>query len=61
MKNNKKSHKLSMSSVRHAFTTIVWPKRKLLLVGLLLILVNTVTRLVLPGKMTVGDFFAYTL
>jgi subfamily B ATP-binding cassette protein MsbA len=50
MNDNKKSHKLSMSNVRHAFITIVWPRRKLLFLGLLLMLINTAAGLVLPGS-----------
>ena len=35
--------------MRNAFWTIVWPRRKLLLLGLLLIVVNRLSGLVLPG------------
>jgi subfamily B ATP-binding cassette protein MsbA len=44
-----KSKKVSLASVRRAFQTIVWPRRKLLLVGLLLIGINRLAGLVLPG------------
>ena len=40
----------SLTSVRYAFWTIVWPRRKLLLVGLVLIVVNRLASLVLPGS-----------
>lgn len=39
-----------MRTVRHAFATIVWPRRKLLLIGLLLIIINRLSGLVLPGS-----------
>jgi len=41
---------LSLSSVRRAFWTIVWPRRRLVLVGLLLVGVNRLAGLVLPGS-----------
>ncbi len=50
MNNYKKSRKLSMSNVRYAFITIVLPRRKLLFLGLLLMLINTAAGLVLPGS-----------
>ena len=40
----------SMKTVRRAFLTIVWPRRRLLLLGLLLIVVNRLAGLVLPGS-----------
>ncbi len=46
---NNKSSKTSLTSVRYAFWTIVWPRRKLLLLGLVLIAVNRLAGLVLPG------------
>lgn len=39
-----------MKTVRHAFATIIWPRRKLLLLGLLLIIINRLSGLVLPGS-----------
>ena len=40
---------VSRTSIRHALTTIVWPRRWLLLLGLFLISVNRLAGLVLPG------------
>ncbi|MDQ3002108.1 MAG: ABC transporter ATP-binding protein/permease, partial [Fibrobacterota bacterium] len=45
-----KKPKPSMRTVRRAFVTIIWPRRNLLLLGLLLIVVNRLTGLVLPGS-----------
>jgi len=39
-----------LSSVRHAFHTIIWPRRKLVLLGLALIGINRLAGLVLPGS-----------
>ncbi|MCP5048291.1 MAG: ABC transporter ATP-binding protein [bacterium] len=50
MNDIKKSQKASISSVRHAFVTIVWPKRKLLLAGFVLIMINSAAGLVIPGS-----------
>ncbi len=41
--------KLSLSSVRGAFVSIIWPRRWLLLAGLVLIAINRLTALVMPG------------
>ncbi len=41
---------VSISSMRHAFTAIIWPRRKLVLLGLFLIGVNRLSGLVLPGS-----------
>lgn len=41
---------VSLASVRRAFWTIVWPRRKLILVGLLLVGVNRLCGLVLPAS-----------
>lgn len=41
--------KESRASVKKIFKTIVWPRRNLLLIGLLLIIVNRLAGLVLPG------------
>ena len=42
--------KISGASLKHAFTEIIWPRRKLVAVGLLLILVNRLSGLVLPAS-----------
>jgi subfamily B ATP-binding cassette protein MsbA len=44
------SRPISISSVRHAFWTIVWPRKKLILWGLVLIGINRLSGLVLPGS-----------
>lgn len=36
-------------SIAHVFKTIIWPRRKLLLVGLILIIISRLSGLVLPG------------
>jgi len=41
---------VSLASVRRTFWTIVWPRRRLVLVGLLLVGVNRLSGLVLPGS-----------
>ena len=41
---------VSLASVRHAFRTIIWPRRKLVFLGLLLIGINRLSGLVLPGS-----------
>lgn len=41
---------VSLASIRRAFWTIVWPRRRLVLVGLLLVGVNRLAGLVLPGS-----------
>jgi len=40
----------SIASLRRAFAEIVWPRRKLVLVGLVLILINRLSGLVLPAS-----------
>jgi subfamily B ATP-binding cassette protein MsbA len=52
--------KMSVSSLRHVFASIIWPRRGLLLVGLLLIGVNRLAGLVLPGstKYLIDDVIA---
>ena len=42
---------ISKSSVREAFRTIIWPRRKLVLVGLVLIAVSRASAVVLPLSM----------
>lgn len=46
---NKKKN-VSLASVRRAFWTIIWPRRRLILVGLLLVGVNRLCGLVLPAS-----------
>ncbi|HEU4364533.1 MAG TPA: ABC transporter ATP-binding protein [Candidatus Krumholzibacteria bacterium] len=41
---------VSLASVRRAFWTIVWPRRRLVMLGLLLVGVNRLAGLVLPGS-----------
>ena len=36
--------------LRYAFQTIIWPRRKLVLVGLVLIIINRIASLALPGS-----------
>jgi subfamily B ATP-binding cassette protein MsbA len=45
-----KKKQLSLSSVQHAFLTIIWPRRKLVFAGLVLVAVNRLAGLVLPGS-----------
>ena len=45
-----KSSKPSLTTVRYALRTIVWPRRKLVFVGLVLIVLNRLAGLVLPGS-----------
>ncbi|GJM45239.1 MAG: ABC transporter ATP-binding protein [Gemmatimonadota bacterium] len=47
---SKKKKSVSLSSVRHAFLTIVWPRRNLVALGLVLVGVNRLAGLVLPGS-----------
>ncbi|MFQ5628211.1 MAG: ABC transporter ATP-binding protein, partial [bacterium] len=62
MNQNKKSKRVSLNSVRHAFKTIVWPRRKLLFIGLILIFINRAAGLVLPysSKILIDDVIAQT-
>jgi subfamily B ATP-binding cassette protein MsbA len=55
-----KSTKISGASLRHAFKEIIWPRRKLVALGLLLILINRLAGLVLPAstKYLVDDVIA---
>ena len=46
----KKPTKVSGASLRHAFEEIIWPRRKLVALGLVLILVNRLASLVLPAS-----------
>ncbi len=45
-----KSAKVSGASLRHAFKEIIWPRRKLVALGLVLILFNRLAGLVLPAS-----------
>ncbi|WMJ73870.1 ABC transporter ATP-binding protein [Cytophagaceae bacterium ABcell3] len=40
----------SLSAVKYAFKNIIWPRRYLLLLGLVLIIINRLSGLVLPGS-----------
>jgi subfamily B ATP-binding cassette protein MsbA len=46
----KKSPRPSINSLKRIFQEIIWPRRKLVLVGLVLILVNRLSGLVLPAS-----------
>jgi ATP-binding cassette, subfamily B, putative efflux pump len=46
---NKKSKKISLSSLSYVFKDIIWPRKKLLFVGLILIIINRLSGLVIPG------------
>lgn len=48
-KAEKKKSKITKVSIYHAFKTIVWPRRKLLFIGLILIVISRLASLVLPG------------
>ena len=45
-----KRTKVTGNSLRHAFWEIIWPRRKLISVGLVLILINRLSGLVLPAS-----------
>ncbi|MAB80937.1 MAG: ABC transporter permease [Planctomycetes bacterium] len=47
---SKKPRRVSRASLRHAFRVIIWPRRKLIGAGLVLILVNRLSGLVLPAS-----------
>ena len=47
---DKQRKKISGASLRHAFEEIIWPRRKLIFVGFLLIVLNRVSGLVLPAS-----------
>jgi ABC-type multidrug transport system fused ATPase/permease subunit len=42
--------KVSSASIKRAFRTIIWPRRRLIFMGLLLVAVNRLSGLVLPGS-----------
>ena len=45
-----RDHKIKGASLRNAFHDIIWPRRKLILLGLCLILLNRLSGLVLPAS-----------
>jgi ABC-type multidrug transport system fused ATPase/permease subunit len=47
---NSNSKKISGASLQHAFREIIWPRRKLVALGLVLILINRLSGLVLPAS-----------
>jgi ABC-type multidrug transport system fused ATPase/permease subunit len=47
---DRKSGRVTLSSARYIFGTIIWPRKKLLFAGLLLILLNRLSGFVLPGS-----------
>jgi subfamily B ATP-binding cassette protein MsbA len=47
---SKPKTKISGASLEHAFAEIIWPRRKLILLGLVLILMNRLSGLVLPAS-----------
>ena len=49
-KEKKKSKKPSFSTVKYVFKTIILPRRNLLLLGLVLIIIKSLSGLVLPGS-----------
>ena len=57
MRSRKSRKKPSLATVRYAFRKIIWPRRKLLLLGLALILLNRLAGLALPAasKFLVDD------
>lgn len=57
MRSRKSRKKPSLATVRYAFKKIIWPRRKLLLLGLALILLNRLSGLALPAasKFLVDD------
>jgi subfamily B ATP-binding cassette protein MsbA len=46
---HKPKKKASLATVKHAFRTIIWPRRRLLLLGFVLIIVNRLAGLALPA------------
>lgn len=46
---SKKNKKISLSSVKYAFKTIIWPRRMLLTIGIFLIFVNRISGLIIPA------------
>ena len=60
MSKKPKKSKISGASLQHAFSEIIWPRRKLIALGLFLILVNRLSGLVMPAsiKYLVDDVIA---
>ncbi|MGD9899807.1 MAG: ABC transporter ATP-binding protein [Calditrichaceae bacterium] len=56
----KKSKNISLSSVSYILKNILWPRKKLLFIGLILIILNRLSGLVLPGasKYLIDDVIA---
>lgn len=50
LKDKKKSDKKSSVSILTAFKTIIWPRRNLVFIGLILIVISRLSSLVLPWK-----------
>ncbi len=61
-KNTNKKKKPSLATVRYAFKKIIWPRKKLLLFGLFLIIINRLSGLILPGasKVLIDDVIPNT-
>ncbi|KAA3660976.1 MAG: ABC transporter ATP-binding protein, partial [Calditrichaeota bacterium] len=55
-----KTKKMSLGSIRHAFKNIIWPRKKLVLIGIILIIINRAAGLILPGstKFLIDDIIA---
>ncbi|MFC2171140.1 ABC transporter ATP-binding protein [Acidobacteriota bacterium] len=49
-KQNEKKTKPSLGTVKYAFRSIIWPRRKIVGIGLILIIINRLAGLVLPGS-----------
>ena len=47
--NSKETKKITLSSIGYVFKHIIWPRKKLVFVGLILIIINRLSGLVLPG------------
>ncbi len=60
MSKKPKKNKISGASLKHAFSEIIWPRRKLIALGLFLILLNRLSGLVMPAsiKYLVDDVIA---
>jgi len=68
MSETKSKKKISGASLKHAFREIIWPRRKLVAIGLVLILINRLSGFVLPvsarylDRVVAGDIgFLWTL
>jgi ABC-type multidrug transport system fused ATPase/permease subunit len=46
----KEKKKISLATVKYAFREIIWPRKKLIFLGLILIIINRASGLVLPGS-----------